>query len=279
MQPDEQIHTDKRTRADELPDEIPLAPYQVTNFLVQDKLLSDLVAQTREATYSDQDTGLFPRNSLAEAWYCDNPKDRDDGNNTDDKVGGPHIVCFAPSVQVPQSSGKLPRQRNSTRMRLSARIPSGLAPSSSETFTSKASSSKVTLRAKATHSPLTPTRHWTRERLQEQWNKATKEAGAASVSIVNEVDSEEVPDVPEDFQYLEYGYDWGEYASDPEFLVGCECVGNCGTGDVENCCIRRIDSDPEGLMGFWYDEQVSFSCKRDLVYEALPYRLGSVPLG
>jgi hypothetical protein len=150
-------------------------------------------------------------------------------------------------------------------MRFSTRISSESAPSSSKTLTLKASSSKVTLQTEATCSSFIPTRHWTRERLQEQWDKATKGAGATTVMIVNKVDGEEVPDIPEDFQYLEHGYDWGEYVSDLNFLVGCECVSNCGTGDVENCCIRPIDSDPEGLTGFWYDKQVSFSCKCDLV--------------
>jgi hypothetical protein len=73
---------------------------------------------------------------------------------------------------------------------------------------------------------------------------------------MNEVDGEEVPGVPEDFQYLEHGYDWGKYASDPNFLIGCDCVGNCNSADVEGCCIRHIDSDPEELMGFWYDKRV-----------------------
>ena len=116
----------------------------------------------------------------------------------------------------------------------------------------------MTFRTETTGSPFIPSRHWTRKRLQEQWDKATKEAGAAAVTIMNEVDGEEVPGVPEDFQYLEHGYDWGKYASDPNFLIGCDCDGNCGSADVSSCCIRHIYSDSEEPMGFWYDKQVCF---------------------
>jgi hypothetical protein len=81
------------------------------------------------------------------------------------------------------------------------------------------------------------------------------------VTIVNEVDSEEVPGVPEDFQYLEHGYDWGKYASDTNFLIGCECADNCT--DIESCCFKHIDSDHEELRGFWYDKLVRFPCGLD----------------
>lgn len=53
MQLDKQIHTDKQTHMDELPNAIPLVPYQVKNFLIQENLLSDLVVQTWGVTYSD----------------------------------------------------------------------------------------------------------------------------------------------------------------------------------------------------------------------------------
>ena len=144
-------------------------------------------------------------------------------------------------------------------MRLSsARIPSTATPSSSsvKASSSRASSSRVTLRTESTGSPFIPSGHWTRKRLQGQWDKATKEAGSASVTIVNDIDGEEVPGVPEDFQYLEHGYDWGRYPSDPNFLIGCDCPSNCNSVDVEGCCIRHIDSDPEDLMEFWYDKRV-----------------------
>jgi len=143
----------------------------------------------------------------------------------------------------------------------SARIPSTVTPSSSSKASSSrasASSSRVTLRTENTGSPFIPSGHWTRKRLQEQWDRATKEAGSASVTIVNDVDGEEVPGVPEDFRYLEHGYDWGKYTSDPNFLIGCNCAGNCNSADVEGCCIRHIDSDPEDLVGFWYDKRVCF---------------------
>lgn len=179
----------------------------------------------------------------------------------------PRLFCCH-NVEVPQNSdnsSEAPRQRSSTRKRFSStRIPSTVTQSSSsKTPPSRGSSSKVTLRTETTGSPFIPSGHWTRKRLQEQWDKATREAGSASVTIVNEVDGEEVPGVPEDFQYLEHGYDWGKYAPDPNFLIGCDCVGNCDSADVEDCCIRHIDSDPEDLMGFWYDKRVRSLCECD----------------
>lgn len=80
---------------------------------------------------------------------------------------------------------------------------------------------------------------------------------------MNEVDGEEVPGVPEDFQYLEHGYDWGKYPPDLNFMIGCDCAGNCSSTDTEGCCVRYMDSDPEELMGFWYDKRVCFLCKHD----------------
>lgn len=75
------------------------------------------------------------------------------------------------------------------------------------------------------------------------------------MTIFNEVDGEEVPGVPEDFQYFEHGYDWGGYAPDRNFLIGCDCAGNCSVANAEDCCIKYI----EELTGFWYDKRVHFS--------------------
>ena len=125
-------------------------------------------------------------------------------------------------------------------------------PSSS----SKTSSSRMMPRTENTGYPFIPSGHWTRKRLQEQWDRATKEAGSASVTIVNEVDDEEVPGVPEDFQYLEHGYDWGQHAPDANFLLGCNCVGNCNSPDGGCSCTRRFVRDPEESVEFWYDTRV-----------------------
>ncbi|KAF9654250.1 SET domain-containing protein [Thelephora ganbajun] len=155
---------------------------------------------------------------------------------------------------------ELSKPRSSARQRLSStRVSSTTTLStSSKTPPSRASSSKVTLNTETTGSPFISSGYWTRRRLQVQWDKATREAGSASVMIVNEVDGEEVPGVPEDFRYLEYGYDWGRHAPDPNFLIGCDCVGNCGSADSGGCCIKHIDSDPSELWGFWYDKQGLF---------------------
>lgn len=184
----------------------------------------------------------------------------------------PRMSCCH-GVETPQNSDDLsevPRQRSSTRKKFSStRMPSTVTPSSSsKTSSSRASSSKMTLRTEHTDSPFIPSGHWTRKRLQVQWDKATSEAGSASVTIVNEVDGEEAPGVPEDFQYLEHGYDWGRYAPDPGFLIGCDCAGDCNGADTRGCCIRHINSDPEELIDFWYDKRVCFLCKRDFDNES-----------
>lgn len=177
------------------------------------------------------------------------------------------LYCY--STEAGQSSDvsfEVPKQRSSTRKRfLSTRMPSTVTPSSSsKTPSSRASSSKVTLRTENAPSPFVSNGHWTRKRLQAQWDKATREVGSASVTIVNEVDGEEVPGVPEDFQYLEHGYDWGKYPPDLNFMIGCDCAGNCSSAHTEGCCVRYMDIDPEELMGFWYDKRVCLLYKHDL---------------
>ena len=176
-------------------------------------------------------------------------------------VGTSSVRC--PIANLSQSSDEVPAPRSSFRNRLSSsRIPSvATTSSSSKTSSSRASSSKAVPRQKTTSSPFISSGHWTRKRLQAQWDHATREAGSASVTIINEVDGEEVPGVPEDFQYLEHGYDWGRHAPDRNFLIGCDCVGNCSGVNTENCCIRHIYGGD--LRGFWYDKRVRFPSKRD----------------
>jgi hypothetical protein len=42
--------------------------------------------------------------------------------------------------------------------------------------------------------------------LAKNWNKAARDAGAAKLDIVNEVDDEEVPPLPDNFVYSERSY-------------------------------------------------------------------------
>ena len=128
----------------------------------------------------------------------------------------------------------------------------------------------MTLRQKDTSSPFISNGYWTKKRLQAQWDKATRETGSASVTIVNEVDGEEVPGVPEDFQYLEHGYDWGKYAPDKNFLVGCDCDGNCSGVNTDNCCAKHMGDDL-GLTGFWYDKRVRFPSEWGLRITSLTF--------
>jgi len=261
-------------------DEVFLVPYQVTNFLVQEQQHAEMAARiaTQRATTTGRGTDRFLDNSLARAWYRNRPEELENDTRSGDEVGSRHRLFRCHDIDGLQSSddsSEVPK-RSSTRMRFSsARIPSTVTPSSSsKASSSRASSSRVTFRTENTGSPFIPSGHWTRKRLQEQWDKATKEAGSASVTIANEIDGEEVPGVPEDFQYLEHGYDWGKHTSDPNFLIGCDCTGNCSTADVGGCCIRHIDSDPEDLMGFWYDRRVRFLRRCGFVCDESHHPLG-----
>ena len=245
--------------------EIAFIPYQITDFLDQEQLYSELAARVsaRLAASSGPGRDQFLDNTLARAWYRNHLEDCDSVTRSGDEVRGRLRMLCCNGIEAQQSSdnsSEVPKPRSSTRKRFSStRMPSTVTPSSSsKTSSSRASSFKVTFRMENAVSPFIPSGHWTRKRLQEQWDRATRVAGSASVTIVNEVDGEEVPGVPENFQYLEHGYDWGKYAPDPNFLIGCDCASNCNSADTSSCCIRHFDTDPEEFMGFWYDMRVRF---------------------
>jgi len=229
--------------------EVSLIPYQMTTFEEQERWLSERTSRVSaqlESAFSGPGVGPFGDNTLTSDWY----HTHQDNFNRD--------IHFSDGSS--DESPRVPSQRSSFRKRLSSsRLPSTTTLSSSSvTSPSRPSPSKATFRQKNTSSPFVSSGHWTRKRLQAQWDKATQETGSASVTIINEVDGEEVPGVPEDFQYLEHGYDWGRYAPDRNFLIGCDCVGNCSGANTDGCCIKNIDSDPEGLTGFWYDKRGLF---------------------
>lgn len=48
--------------------------------------------------------------------------------------------------------------------------------------------------------------HSQRSLVENAWNAVALAAGAAKITIVNEVDDEEVPPLPKGFEYLEVGY-------------------------------------------------------------------------
>lgn len=76
--------------------EIPLVPYQTTNFLDQEERLSEITAlvSARLAVDPSRGASKFRDNTLASAWYRMHPEDLDDGTRSSDEVGGPYRFLF-----------------------------------------------------------------------------------------------------------------------------------------------------------------------------------------
>ena len=94
------MSTNRDMQTDEETDAIPLVPYQVTNFLVQERRCSELVAQISARFAADPGRGMDPflDNTLARAWYRNHPESREDDTRESDEVGGRHLVCFGAAV-------------------------------------------------------------------------------------------------------------------------------------------------------------------------------------
>ncbi|KAJ7244548.1 SET domain-containing protein [Mycena rebaudengoi] len=72
-----------------------------------------------------------------------------------------------------------------------------------------------------------------REIIQDQWNKIAREAGAAGIEFVNEVDDEEVPPgIGILFPYVERSYLFDIGTAEPTALAGCECDGKSGCNNA-----------------------------------------------
>ncbi|KAJ7269106.1 SET domain-containing protein, partial [Mycena rebaudengoi] len=72
-----------------------------------------------------------------------------------------------------------------------------------------------------------------REIIQDQWNKIAREAGAAGIEFVNEVDDEEVPPgIGILFPYVERSYLFDIGTAEPTALTGCECDGKSGCNNA-----------------------------------------------
>ncbi|KAI0029324.1 hypothetical protein K488DRAFT_73075 [Vararia minispora EC-137] len=77
---------------------------------------------------------------------------------------------------------------------------------------------------------------------KEMWTEAArKEGGAAAVRIVNEVDGEEVPNVPPEFEWLERGYVGppDSRPTDAEMAQPCGCTGPC-TRESGCSCVSTL---------------------------------------
>ncbi|KAF7964923.1 hypothetical protein HWV62_1639 [Athelia sp. TMB] len=97
--------------------------------------------------------------------------------------------------------------------------------------------------------------------MEASWTDSAKQANAAAIFIVNDVDDEEVPPLPPGFRYLETGYRYPLGLSKPDeaFLVGCECKkGKSKTCEWESCECQEAEGDDdvpaylENLYNFEY---------------------------
>lgn len=257
-----------------LTDEVFLIPFQTAAFEEQERQLSERTSRVTAQlgfVFSGRNVDQFLDNTLASAWYSMHRGDLDRYTQSGDEVGVGTSTVYYPTIKPPQSSDgspELPTQRRSSRKRLSSSRLTTPGSSISKPSPSRPPLSKVASLQKHASSPFISNGHWTRKMLQAQWDKATKEAGSAPVTIVNEVDGEEVPGVPEDFQYFEHGYDWGSYAPDRNFLIGCDCPDNCSGVNTGKCCINSDRA--EETTGFWYDERVRSPSPRTLARRVSP---------
>ncbi|KAJ7474734.1 hypothetical protein FB451DRAFT_275356 [Mycena latifolia] len=91
-----------------------------------------------------------------------------------------------------------------------------------------------------------------REEIQAQWNKAAREAGAAQIEFVNEIDNEELPpNIGGLFVYLERSYRF-EVAVNPKITTpsGCHCEGGA------LCTTRTCHHKPDAAVRSEYNRRL-----------------------
>jgi len=86
--------TNNDMQADGRTDEIPLIPYDYTDFFVRERQDSELAAQIQAQQIRDFG-GMDPflDNTLARAWYRDHPGELENDTRSNDEVSGRHLVC------------------------------------------------------------------------------------------------------------------------------------------------------------------------------------------
>ena len=90
------------------------------------------------------------------------------------------------------------------------------------------------------------------------WKYTCAKAGAAGISIVNEVTDEYLPNLPRGFRYMETGYILSDGIPwpDPGFLVTCSCTMSCEDAKACECQgVRGADDDIPRTYA--YDSRVS----------------------
>ncbi|KAJ7242684.1 SET domain-containing protein, partial [Mycena rebaudengoi] len=105
-----------------------------------------------------------------------------------------------------------------------------------------------------------------REIIQDQWNKIAREAGAAGIEFVNEVDDEEVPPgIGILFPYVERSYLFDIGIAEPIALAGCECDGKSGCNNARpgrcpcasaSSTLKNGPAYTQGLFAFTTESEI-----------------------
>ncbi|KAJ7474751.1 SET domain-containing protein [Mycena latifolia] len=101
-----------------------------------------------------------------------------------------------------------------------------------------------------------------RELIQHEWNKIAREAGAAGIEFINEIDDEEVPPgIGVLFPYIERRYIFDIGIAEPSPPSGCQCNGLSGCGHPKKCSCqvdlkRGPAYTPHGLFKFNTDSEI-----------------------
>ncbi|KAJ7897872.1 SET domain-containing protein [Mycena olivaceomarginata] len=92
-----------------------------------------------------------------------------------------------------------------------------------------------------------------RELIQNEWNKVARQAGAAGIEFINDVDDEEVPPgIGVLFPYVERRYLFDIGIAEPSPLLGCGCNGMVGCEDSDQCsCQAAHEHRPAYTQGLF----------------------------
>ncbi|KAK7052529.1 SET-domain-containing protein [Favolaschia claudopus] len=101
-----------------------------------------------------------------------------------------------------------------------------------------------------------------RDIIQHEWNKVAREAGAAKIEFVNDIDDEELPPgIGILFPYIERSFLFDIGIPEPSPLTGCSCHGKKGCDKKRRCsCQKKLGCGPaytrDGLFIFNTDSEV-----------------------
>ncbi|KAK6992858.1 SET-domain-containing protein [Favolaschia claudopus] len=101
-----------------------------------------------------------------------------------------------------------------------------------------------------------------RDIIQHEWNKVAREAGAAKIEFVNDIDDEELPPgIGILFPYIERSFLFDIGIPEPSPLTGCSCHGKKGCDKKRGCsCRKKLGCGPAytrvGLFMFNTDSEI-----------------------